>query len=299
MDIKQGDLGLLLALDALLEEESVSRAARRLGVSQPAMSAQLKRLRQLFNDPLLTPSGRRLVATSRALSLQADLRRHLQELDALVRENSGFDPGTTERTYRLVGTDYVHAVVAPVLEHRIRQSAPGAKLAFLPFDPTTLWHTLEDDKVDLALATGMALPEARTRTALREAFRVILRHGHPLLARDLTLDAFCAARHILISPEGGGFVGIADKVLQKSGLRRSVTVSLPSFLLAPAFVSNSDALCLVPARLAALYAGTVASCPPPLELPGFEVDMLWHPRRQNDPAHRWFRSQVLEVSRQI
>lgn len=299
MDIKQGDLGLLMALDALLEEASVSRAASRLGISQPAMSAQLKRLRHLFNDPLLTPSGRHLVATSRALSLHADLRRHLQELDALVRENSDFDAATTQKTFRLVGTDYVQAVVAAALEDRIRQAAPGAKLAFLPFEPTTLWQSLEDDKVDLALATGMALPEARTRTALSERFQVIMRRDHPLLAQELTLDAFCAARHILISPEGGGFVGIADKVLKKQSLRRSVSVSIPSFLLAPAFVANSEALCLVPARLATLFKDTVAACEPPLDLPGFLVDMLWHPRRHNDPAHRWFRQQVLELARQI
>jgi len=299
MDIKQGDLGLLLALDALLEEENVSKAAERLGISQPAMSAQLKRLRQLFNDPLLTPSGRRLVATSRALSLQADLRRHLQDLDALVRQTSAFDPRTTGKTFRMVGTDYVHAVLAARLEDKIRQEAPEARLAFLPFEPTSLWRSLEADDVDLALATGMALPEARKRQALHETFRVIMRPGHPLAGRDLTLDAFCAARHVLISPEGGGFVGIADKVLARQGARRNVSASIPSFLLAPAFVAGSDALCLVPARLADLFADTVGSSRPPLDLPGFDVDMLWHPRRQNDPAHIWFRGLVLTCAKAI
>ena len=299
MDIKQGDLGLLLALDALLEHESVSTAADQLGISQPAMSAQLKRLRHLFNDPLLTPSGRRLVATSRALSLQDDLRRHLQNLDALVRENSAFDPATTRKTFRFVGTDFVHAILADRLEEQVCSLAPGARLAFLPFDPKSLWASLEDDKVDIALAAGMNLPDAQSRLAFTEDFCVIMRAGHPLSRQELTLEAFCTARHILISPEGGGFVGAADKALARVGARRAVTVSLPSFLLAPAMVARSDALCLVPQRLAASYEASIVSRPPPLAVSGFDVTMLWHPRRQNDPAHVWFRGIVSELTKTL
>lgn len=295
MDMKQGDLGLLMALDALLEHESVSVAAGRLGISQPAMSAQLKRLRYLFNDPLLTPSGRHLVATSRARALQGDLRRHLQDLDALVRENNAFDAATTRKTFGLIATDYVHAIVANRLEERVRASAPMARLAFLPFEPRSMWDAMEGDAADLALVTGMNLPDARSRTALTETFCVIMRSGHPLGDRDLTLETFCAARHILISPEGGGFVGAVDKALSRLGARRHVSVSLPSFLLAPALVAQSDALCVVPGRLASLYRETTVSRPLPFDVPGFKVDMLWHPRRHNDPAHIWFRTEIADL----
>jgi len=299
MDIKQGDLGLLLALDALLDEESVSLAANRLGISQPAMSAQLKRLRHLFNDPLLTPSGRRLVATSRALSLQDDLKRHLQDLDALVRENNAFDSSTTRKTFRVTGTDYVHAVLAAKLEARFRSRAPNARLALLSFDPKTLWPALEDDKTDIALVTGMALPDAKAQSAIEEDFRVIQRKGHPRGKRKMTLSAFCAAPHILVSPEGGGFVGAADKVLAAMGRSRTVTVSLPSFLLAPPLVARSDALCLLPRRIADLHADAVDAFDPPFPSPTFRVDMLWHPRRQNDPAHIWFRGEVKALAKRI
>ncbi|MEL7524297.1 MAG: LysR family transcriptional regulator [Pseudomonadota bacterium] len=299
MDMKQGDFGLLVALDALLEHESVSRAADKLGISQPAMSAQLKRLRSLFNDPLLITSGRRLVATSRARALQADLRRHLQHLDALVRENEAFDPARTRKTFRMVATDYVHLVLAARLDERIRQVAPDARLAFLPFEPRIMWETLEGEAADLALVTGMDIPDAISRHALTERFCVIMRRGHRLEHGKLTLDAFCAERHILISPEGGGFVGATDKALAGLGLKRRVAVSLPSFLLAPGLVAGSDALCVVPRRLAALYREGLVCRDLPFDMSGFSVEMLWHPRRQNDPAHIWFRSELASLTREI
>lgn len=299
MDIKQGDIGLLMALDALLEHESVSRAADQLGISQPAMSAQLKRLRNLFNDPLLTPSGRRLVATSRARALQQDLRRHLRNLDALVRENEAFDPAETRKTFRMIATDYVHLVLAARLEDRIRAAAPDARLAFLPFEPRSMWEALEGDKADLALVTGMELPDAISRHAMSEAFCVIMRRGHALEKTELTQEAFCAQRHILISPEGGGFVGATDRALAGLGMKRRVAVSLPSFLLAPGLVAGSDALCVVPRRLADLYRDVVVCRDLPFDVRGFDVDMLWHPRRQNDPAHTWFRGEIARLTKRI
>ena len=135
MDIKQTELGLLLALNALLDHENVSLAAKQIGITQPAMSAQLKRLRDLFNDPLLVPSGRRLVATTRARALQNDLHAHLQGLNALLRDHTVFDPASSETTFRLIGTDYVHAVLAAPVQNMLAAEAPNARLAFLAFDP--------------------------------------------------------------------------------------------------------------------------------------------------------------------
>ena len=292
MDIKQRDLGLLLALDALLEEQSVSAAAQRLGVSQPAMSTQLKRLRDLFNDPLLTPSGRRLVATSRALSLKEDLRQHLQELDALVRTNRGFDPATSRKTFRIIATDYAHAILTPALSEQITLQAPQCRLAFLSFAPKTVWQMLVSDDADLAIVTGMKLDEARKRSGIEEGFCVIQRKGHPLGTGPMSIEAFCSADHILVSPEGGGFVGMADRMLNEKGYRRKVAVSLPSFLLAPTLVSQTDLICLFPRRLAALHADIVDMIEPPFDTPTFRADLLWHARRHHDPAHIWFRDQV-------
>lgn len=292
MDLKQSEIGLLIALDALLEGESVTAAARALRVSQPAMSAQLARLRTMFNDPLLTASGRKLVPTARALEIKAPLRALLADLDLLVRERAQFDPSTTDRTFRLVGTDYVHAVLTAPLLKAFAEEAPSARLALLPFEPTNLWMQLEHDTVDLALATGMNLPEARTRPGLAEDFKVIQRKGHPLGAGAVTLDAFCSAEHALISPEGGGFRGATDRILAKMGRDRRIVCSLPSFLLAPALIAGSDLIAMIPARLAALHRDLIDAFDPPFPSPTFAVDILWHPRRQGDPAHLWFRSLV-------
>lgn len=296
MDLKQSDIGLLIALDTLLDQESVTAAARALGVSQPAMSAQLARLRALFNDPLLTPSGRKLVPTVRALEIKQPLRVLLADLDLLVRESAQFDPATTDRTFSLIATDYVHAVLSTALLRAFSQDAPNARLAFRAFDPSTVWQHLERDDADLALVTGMDLPEARHRPGFVEEFTVIQRKGHPRGPSPYTLDSFCSQNHLLVSPEGGGFVGAADKVLAETGRSRRVVFSVPSFLLAPTIVASSDLVALVPLRLAALHKDLVDQIDPPFQSPSFAVDLLWHPRRQNDPAHVWLRSRVARIA---
>ncbi len=294
MDIKQRDMHLLLALDVLLREQSVTTAADRLGLSQPAMSAQLKRLRELFNDPLLTQTGRKLVPTARALEIQ-DLRAHLQGLDGLVRDTADFDPMRSEKTFRVIATDYTHDVLAPRIAESIMTDAPASRLAFLPFDPKTLWALLENDDADFALVTGMNLPEAIRATGFREGFCVAQRKGHPRGVGKMDLEAFCALDHVLISPEGVGFVGAADKVLKDLGRIRRIAVSLPSFLLAPSFLARTDYICLLPKRLAALNADRIDVFEAPIQMPEFQVDLLWHVRRQHDPAHIWFRRRLREL----
>lgn len=182
--------------------------------------------------------------------------------------------------------------MAPTLAGHMASSAPGARLAFLPFVPRTVWQTLVDDEADLALVTGMKLPEAKFLPGMQERFCVIQRKGHPLGKGPLTLDAFCSAEHVLVSPEGGGFVGAVDEVLAELGYRRRIAISLPSFLLAPALVARTDYICMLPERLAALHEGAIERVDPPFPSPTFQMDLFWHPRRQHDPSHAWFRDRV-------
>ncbi|MCR9256243.1 MAG: LysR family transcriptional regulator [Alphaproteobacteria bacterium] len=288
-----------MALDVLLETESVTVSARRLGLSQPAMSAQLAQLRAMFNDPLLTPSGRRLVSTSRAKSLKAPLRRVLGDLSALVRESAAFDPATAEVRFRLIGTDYVHAVAASPLLAACGRTAPGIRLAFMPFDPPAVWPALENEGADVAVVTGMDLPDAKSRVVFEEDFVVICRKGHPdgEFLRDL--DRFCAADHLLVSPEGGGFVGAIDRSLTEMGRGRTVRASLPSFLLAPRVVAESDLVCVLPRRLASLDRDRINQYELPFPSPRFVLRLIWHPRRQADPAHLWFRTTIADLLRGI
>lgn len=289
-------MGLLIALDVLLEQQSVTAAARRLGISQPAMSAQLARLRTLFNDPLLASSGRKLIPTARAQEIKKPLRKLLTDLDLLVRASVQFDPAVTKRAFRLIGTDYVHAVLSGTLLQVFEHEAPNARLALMPFDPPAVWPQLEQDEVDLALVARMNLPEARRRPGLVEEFTVVQRKDHPRGTKAFTMDTYCAAEHVLVSPQGGGFFGTTDRILAETGRSRRIACSVPSFLLALQLVAGSDLIGLIPRRLAALHRDEINQIAPPFPSPTFSVDLLWHPRRQNDPAHIWFRSLVARVA---
>ncbi|MEO0911349.1 MAG: LysR substrate-binding domain-containing protein, partial [Pseudomonadota bacterium] len=139
------------------------------------------------------------------------------------------------------------------------------------------------------------LQEAMMRSGTEEGFCIITRKNHPLATQKMTVEEFCAAEHILVSPEGGGFFGMTDKLLEEMGLSRKVAVSLPSFLMAPSLVARTDYICLLPRRLAAMYKGQVDIYKPPIETATFKVDLLWHARRQHDPSHIWFRDQVARI----
>lgn len=296
MDISRADLGLLLSLDALLAERSVSAAARRLGLSQPALSAQLARLRALFGDTLLVQSGRRMVPTARAEALRGPLRETLEQLRGLVRDGAPFDPATTTATFRVGASDSVHLVLplAPLVASR----APQARLALLGLPPGGGWAALEADELDLVIAVERVTPAgARARRLLEERHVFVQRRGHPRGAAPPTIEEFCALDHVLVSPDGGGFHGVADATLAALGRRRRVALSVPSFLLAVPLLARSDLVGLLPRRLALAFPGVLESFDPPFAIPGFTLFASWHPRRQRDPAHLWLRELVTEAAR--
>lgn len=300
MDISKLDLNLLGSLDVLLEEASVTGAARRLGISQPAMSAQLARLRRLFGDPLLVPSGRKMVPTVRAEGLRGPLRAKLQDLHGLVRAQSTFVPGTTTDTIRLGGTDYAHAVLSEDLVCHLRASAPGLRLALMPFISGRAAQDLESGRMEAAIVTSFVkLDEAKGVTLLHEEFVFVQRAGHPRGTKPPDLQEFCDLDHILVSPEGGGFAGQVDAALEKLGLARSVCISLPGFLLALPLIARSDLVTVLPARLARRHGHRLEVFPLPFALKGFELRLVWHVRRQHDPAHIWFRRAVSDFVRDL
>lgn len=293
MDLRQADLGLLIALDALIAERSVTRAADRLGLSQPAMSAQLARLRSLFKDPLLVSSGKQMLPTERATELQEPLHRLLDELTALVRERQTFNSVLSNRTFRIMATDYMHRIVSlPMMEELVR-SAPKARLAMVLHDAKRAWQALEDDDVDVLIASDRLTPRsAKARVLMEDGFVFVQRKGHPRGRRTINLDVFCALDHVLVSPEGGGFFGATDEALAKLGRKRRVVASLPSFLLAAPLVASTDLVAVLPERLARSIPGTFDIFPLPFESIRFYVVMSWHPRRDRDPGHEWFRGQI-------
>jgi DNA-binding transcriptional LysR family regulator len=230
MDLRRTDMGLLVALDALLSECSVTRAARKLHISQPALSAQLAKLRRLFDDSLLVGNAHGMIPTPRAVELQEPLHLLLGDLQALVMTQSKFDPATAERTFSITATDYVHATVIRPLISVLREIAPGVRIAALPFNKEAVRDQLKDGTADLCITSEfLTPPDFPARKLLHERFVLILSKSHPSARKRMTLDLFCALDHVLSSPEGGGFRGIVDGVLDSLGRSRKVVGSLTAF----------------------------------------------------------------------
>jgi DNA-binding transcriptional LysR family regulator len=297
MDIRNVDLNLLVALDALLAERSVSRAAVRLHLSQPAASALLARLRELFGDPLLLRSARGMLPTPRALELLGPVRQVLDEIEAIVQPRAAFDASSAEHTFNLSASDYVEYALLPKLVDFLEHKAPGVRLEVRPLDLPLVAKQMESGDVDLCI-TGLqnAAPGLHVRPLYKERIVSVVRRNHPGVGAQLTLDEFCGLEHIRVSVQGSGFSTRIDAALAAMGRQRHVRLAVPHFLLVPEIVARSDMISVLPERLARGYAKQLRIFEPPLEVEGFTVGEIWHERNQRDPAQQWLRDVLLELS---
>lgn len=299
MDIRNVDLNLLVALDALLAERSVSRAAVRLNLSQPAASALLARLRELFGDPLLLRSARGMLPTPRALELHGPIKQVLEEIDAIVQPRAAFAPSSAEHTFTLSASDYVEYALLPKLVDYLERKAPGVRLEVRPLDLPLVAKQMESGEVDLCI-TGIQNASAglHMRPLYEERIVSVVRRNHPLAGARLTLDTFCSLEHIRVVVPGSGFSTRIDAVLAELGRRRHVRLAVPHFLLALEIVARSDMISALPERLARGYAKKLRIFDPPLDVEGFTVGEIWHERNQRDPAQQWLRDVLLELSQE-
>jgi DNA-binding transcriptional LysR family regulator len=290
--LRRLDLNLLLTLDVLLAELNVTRAARVLNLSQPTVSLQLGRLREMLADPLLLPGPRGMLPTERARELRKPLSEALAALNSALSPADAFDPGSSNQTWKVAASDYATtALVWPSLR-RIRSIAPQTRLALLNKHPLDLASDLEGGRLDLALhIRDEAPPTLRQRSLVHERYVLAGRHGHPAFQSKLTLKAFCALEHAIMSPNGAGFTGTTDQALAIKGLQRQVVLSVPNFNSLISALTHSDLVAVVPQRMvqdeAALHVQD-----PPLVIPGFEMLMLWPERLHRDPAHMWLRDLI-------
>ena len=291
MKSKRIDLNLLVSLEALIRDANVSHAATRLNLSQPALSAQLRRLREMFDDPLLVPadSGRGMVATARAIELAAPLRDALHALRTLVESRSVFEPGTAKRVFRIAANDNAVVVVGlPLLQRMAAWTNPHLQVAFVRPDARLVADQLEQGTIDLVIGSEFMVPSiARARKLFDERFVMVQRRGHPRGSGPLDLDAYCALRHVLVSSTGGSFHGLMDDQLQRLGRRRDVVTSVEQFLLVPALLESSDHVCTLPSRVAALFAPTLDSFELPFDAAGLALYAAWHPSRHTDAGLVW------------
>lgn len=294
------DLNLLVTLETLLVEQNVTRAARRLHLSQPAVSAQLRRLRVLFDDPLLIPMQRGMAPTAKAVELLGPLRQSLDQVRATLVEHRHFDPGAAAFTVHLAATDYLQVVMVQALVLKLRDAFPGVRLALHHLDPARLQAQMANGDIDLALMTpGQAQDNLRSRHLFDEQYVLIGRRGHPAMREGLSLEQFCALEHVIVSLDGGAFTTAVDIGLAALGHARKVVLSASSFLFVPAIVARSDMVALVPARLVSDPTMALDSVDCPLPVPGFAVSMLWHERNHSHSGQRWLRALIAEFAAQL
>ena len=298
MDTRNLDLGLLVTLETLLAERNVTRAARRLNLSQPALSARLARLRDALGDPLLIPGQRGMVLTQRALEMMQPLQEALEGVRRVVEQGAPFNPETLRAKVVIAASDYVQYALLARYSVVLRTEAPMIRIAWRSMpDLLALAIQMERGEVDLALARPETAPEGmRQRQLYEEEYVVIARHGHPVVRGTLDLDVFCALDHVVVSTRGGGFSGPTDAALEAIGRRRTVALSTSGFLIVPEVVSRSDMIAVVPRRIVDGWSDRVQVLEPPLHIPGFAIACIWHERTTNHPAQIWLRDRLAALA---
>jgi DNA-binding transcriptional LysR family regulator len=286
------DLNLLVALDALLEERNVTRAARRVGLSQSAMSHTLTRLRTLLGDPLLVRTAGEMSATARGKELAGPIREALARIDRALNQRAVFEPATARRSFTVAAIDFAQLVLIPPLVARLSREAPGIELVVVSARED-LERALAAGSLDLSIGLARDLPGLHEATILRERFVCVVRMGHPRVRKTLTLKQFTELQHVMISPRGKT-PGAVDRALERMGQSRRVAFTVPHFLAAALAVAGSDLVLTVAERVARTFADALPLrvLDPPIALEGFRVAQAWHARQHDDPAHAWLRAAV-------
>lgn len=293
-NIRQLDLNLLVTLDVLLSEHNVTRAAHRLNLSQPSVSVHLAKLRDIFDDPLLLPGPRGMRPTAKADELREPLRLALDALERAVSPAGPFNPLEANLTWRIAATDYTESTILLPALAGLRSQSPGTRLAVLEMVPSHIAKQAEQGQIDLAFHTTREAPAGlRHRPLFSERYVLVGREGHPCLKKQPTLSQFCKLDHAIVSPDGGGFHGITDEVLSVAGLTRRVALSVPHFLFLRSILASTDLVAMLPSRLVRDTSG-LQIVEPPVDVPGFEIAMLWHERSHRDPAHQWLRERIAD-----
>lgn len=304
MNLSSFDLNLLRVLDALLREKSTVKAAERVGLSQPAVSSALGRLRHSLGDALFLRRGQGLEPTDYARSIAIPLRVILDDLESLLRGPPKFDPASSNASFKLSGSDFFAEMLMPKLAEQVSKLAPGMRVQLVDLVPDNYIGTLERYEVDLALIPATQFPDwVDHRPMFWSSFSVIARRGHPRLKRAgvmagsvLPIDLFCDLGHVLFSPEGK-LKAMGDAALARVGRERRVIMTLPVFSGVYRAVSESDLVALIPTQLATTMGPKVGFdwYLPPMPIDPALITMIWHKRSTATPSHRWLRDLITEI----
>ncbi len=311
MNLNRIDLNLLVYLDALLRERNVTHAANQLNLSQPAMSNGLRRLRELFDDPLLVRTSDGMTPTERALELEPVVREVLGTIDRAVQPRSEFDPGSARRVFRIMASDYAEATLFPTVLGKLRNLAPGITLDIMtPSDVSFL--DVERGKVDMVINRFDSMPQSFHQIHLwDDTFSCVLSPENPVLD-NFTLENYLKANHVWVSKTGMGVgvgvnpddvqrLGWVDAALNKLGKKRQIRVFTRHYQAAMTLAEQNDLIVTVPTRAAMLKRNNprVVLRDPPLEIPPLELKMAWSPLLQHNPANRWLRKLITDSAREL
>ncbi len=298
MDIRAVDLNLLKAFDALIRERAVTRAAGRIGLSQPAMSHALSRLRSLFADDLFVRTPDRMEPTARAREIAPLVSAAIEHIEAALNLGVGFDPVTSAGIFTAGMAEYAEVALVGRLAESFARQAPRATLRLTPLTGLEAAEQLDRGAIDVAVAHLRAVPAHLDSLALlRDPFVLIVRRGHPLAGPPLSIEAYAALDHVLVSPRGDTS-GAVDRALSDYGLKRRIALLVATYLALPAVLKASDLVATVPQRTARQIAAIaeIAIMPLALDL-SVPVSMAWHRRAASEPAQIWFRSLLIEAAK--
>ena len=297
MNVRDVDLNLLRVFDAVLRERGVTPAAARLGLTQPAVSNALARLRALFGDPLFvrTPAG--MDATPFARSVAEPVRQALSLLESALAHGRGFDPGSSTRAFRFYMSDLGQIEFLPPLVERVQKLAPAVRLEAVAADLEHIAEALGAGAIDLAVGFLPALnPPVVRRALFRDPYLCLMRADHPAAQTRFTRKKFEEASHVLVTYRGGGH-RVIEEALERAGITRRIALRVPHFTVVPMVLERADLVLTLPARVARVYErqGRFKTVPPPIPIPPAEVAVHWHERFDTDPGNRWLREQIVAL----
>ena len=311
MNLSRIDLNLLVYLDALLREQNVTRAAEQLGITQPALSNGLRRLRELFNDPLLVRTSEGMTPTERAQELQPQVRQILAAVEQAVAPSDRFHAASSQRVFRIMASDYAESTLVVPLLARLRELAGDICLDVLtPSDVS--FQDLEQGKVDMAINRFDRLPQGFHQTSLwHDSFSCLLSRDNPLAAK-FDLEGYLSASHIWVSKTGMGIgrgmsrrdgqrMGWVDEALAQMGRERRIRVFTRHYQVAALLANQPDLVATLPTQLARLHGSNpmLAVFRPPFMIIPIELQMAWSPLLQHDAGHVWLRKLVVDTAREI
>lgn len=297
------DLDLLRFLQVLIEEQSVSVAARRMNVSEPAMSRHLAKLRIVFGDPILVPSGRHLIASAFALGIRDRVQEVLRSADGLIETRALANLRNMTPKFTIRANDVVVAALSLPLLAALRKDCPNCELVFAPELDDAANQALRDDVIDLYIgATDMLKSEIRRQTIFYNVMKALVRKGHPILVEGITPDSLTHYEHISVSRRGRSHGPIYRVLRDQYGLVRRIVLVVPNYKALIDSIRNTDFIVTLPDMALShvpINATGLAVFDYPFTLPRVEVFQAWHPRRDNDPVHRWLRETIFCISRKI